>query len=313
MTPIHRAGPFRAVLCPVDFSAHSRAALRYAAALATRAGAPLSVLYVNDPLLVAAAAAAYDERALAARSTAELRQFVRKTLGHRTAAPIATITALGQPAEAIRRAVRQSHADLVVIGSAGLSGAPRLLFGSTTARVLAHTGVPVLAIPPGRPARTLTRWPGARVLAAIELGRRAPRDVAAARTVARWFDARLALVHVLEPTRTPRWLSINRGAHDRERERLARRHLQRLAGGHRDDGARDTVETHLAIGSPADQIAALAADLGAGLVILTLHGRDRLLGDHQGATTYRLVCHAATPVLALPEGWTPPGERQGGR
>ena len=171
--------------------------------------------------------------------------------------------------------------------------------------MLTHARVPVLTIPPGRPAMTLKRWPGARVLAAIELGRRARRDVATARVLARWFDAGLALVHVLEPTRTPRWLPVNRAAHDREREQQARAHLQRLAEA--------GIETHLMLGSPADQIAALAGDIGAGLVILTLHGRDRLFGDRQGVTTYRVVCHAATPVLAVPERWVPPAARQASR
>ena len=42
---------FRRILCPVDFSACSRAALRYAAALARRQEGELTVLFVNDPEL----------------------------------------------------------------------------------------------------------------------------------------------------------------------------------------------------------------------------------------------------------------------
>ena len=47
---------FRSILCPVDFSPNSRAALRYAAMLARLSDAHLVVLFVDDPLLATAAA-----------------------------------------------------------------------------------------------------------------------------------------------------------------------------------------------------------------------------------------------------------------
>src|SRR5262245_47989679 len=71
---------FRSVLCPVDFSRSSALALRYGAGLAGQANAILTVLYVNDPLLIAAAAAALHDRQLVERSARELEDFVRSTL-----------------------------------------------------------------------------------------------------------------------------------------------------------------------------------------------------------------------------------------
>ena len=75
-----RTTGFRSILCPVDFSAQSRVALRYAAALATRSHGRLSILYVNDPLLIAAAGIALHDRTLATRNLAELRRFVESTV-----------------------------------------------------------------------------------------------------------------------------------------------------------------------------------------------------------------------------------------
>jgi Universal stress protein family len=49
---------FRSIVCPVDFSEHSVQALRLAVGLAGRDQARLTVLTVNEPLLVEAAAAA---------------------------------------------------------------------------------------------------------------------------------------------------------------------------------------------------------------------------------------------------------------
>ena len=53
---------FKTVLCPVDFSDHSRQALAYAALLASRSEGRLVVIFVEDPLLAAAAGVAYNEK-----------------------------------------------------------------------------------------------------------------------------------------------------------------------------------------------------------------------------------------------------------
>ncbi len=53
-----------AILCPIDFSPASERALRHAVALSGLVAAHLTVVTVNDPLLVAAAAASGHEDAL---------------------------------------------------------------------------------------------------------------------------------------------------------------------------------------------------------------------------------------------------------
>jgi nucleotide-binding universal stress UspA family protein len=140
----HAKSLFSSVLCPVDFSNHSSAALRFAAAMARRARASLQVLYVNDPLLVAAAAAGYDESALGAASERELRRFVSSTVPAAATRQLhpTFVTALGKPAREIRRTVERSGHDLVVVGTKGLNGARRLLLGSTTSAARACRSSP---------------------------------------------------------------------------------------------------------------------------------------------------------------------------
>ena len=46
------------ILCPIDFSPHSERALRHALALTGAFGGHLSVVTINDPMLVAGAEAA---------------------------------------------------------------------------------------------------------------------------------------------------------------------------------------------------------------------------------------------------------------
>lgn len=139
----------RTVLCPVDFSELSASVLRSAAALADRLGARLTVVHVNDPLLVNAAVAAYNMDLLGEQTRADLREFVASTiLGVGGEAPEPTIVVVaGKPAREILNVARRERADLIVMGTHGLSRLRTVFFGSTTARVLRHTHVPVLALP----------------------------------------------------------------------------------------------------------------------------------------------------------------------
>ena len=143
---------FRSILCPIDFSAPSRTALRCAAGLAEASDGRVTALFVNDPLLgTAAAAAAYDTAAMARSTDAELKRFVQRALkGTRLpASSIRFAVTLGKAAPEIVKAARELNADLIVMGTRGLGGASRLLLGSTTEHVLRKAGVPVLAVPPG--------------------------------------------------------------------------------------------------------------------------------------------------------------------
>jgi nucleotide-binding universal stress UspA family protein len=147
---------FRSILCPVDFSANSRGALRYAAMLTRLSGSHLVVLYVNDPLLATAAATRHGARALLASAESDLERFVRGALRGVTP-PIATtlLTIAGRPPEEIVRAAERHGCDLIVMGYRGVGRASRFLFGSTTEGVVRTTAVPVVAIPPARRAARL--------------------------------------------------------------------------------------------------------------------------------------------------------------
>src|SRR5262245_21049828 len=141
---------FSAILCPVDFSTNSRAALRYAATLARQTGCPLFVLHVDDPLLAVATARRFGASALIRADERGLRQFATSTLGAMDAPPITIVTVAGKPSKEIVKAAERHRCDLIVMGYRGIGKASSLLFGSTTEGVVRMTSVPVLAIPPLR-------------------------------------------------------------------------------------------------------------------------------------------------------------------
>jgi nucleotide-binding universal stress UspA family protein len=291
---------FRTVLCPVDFSAHSKAALQHAAGVAGRSGGRLSVLFVIDPLL-AAAAAGPDQRALAKKTDAELRDFVEKAIGPKSGGAAVRLLAQGDPAVEIDKAVRRTSADLIVMGSQGLSGASRMFFGSITEQVLRRATVPVFAVASkGKPAGNAANASRAPILAALDLGRHAAHDARNAAHVARWYQANLILVHVVKPTSAPHWLRTS--LHDRDRVAVdeARTRLEQIADGL---GLDREIGCQVRLGDAAEQVAAVAADVRAAFVVMTLRARHGFFVTPQGTTTYRVLGGTGTAVLAIPSRW----------
>jgi len=296
-------GGFQSILCPVDFSPQSRIALRYAAALARRSHGRLSVLYVNDPLLVAAAGIALHDRTLATRNLAELRRLVESTVSPAVLEPARIDDAVtsGTPADEIVRTAKRRRCDLIVMGTHGLTGADRLLIGSTTGGVLRRASVPVLAIPAGsgtnRPRAVGPFWPGQRVIAAIAMDRRSLPHARAAAAVAHWSGSALLLVHVVPEFKAPPWLRKRLGASDRARIADARSRLDALAASLR---RQLKVDTRVLFGDARREIAKAAATEPAGLVMTSLHAPRDWFGPRRGSLSYDILSEVAIPVLALP-------------
>jgi nucleotide-binding universal stress UspA family protein len=289
------------VLCPIDFSEASRGALRYAAAIASHFGARLTVLTVNDPVLEAAAQTAYGAAWLPGDSHGELRRFVDSTFGGRMPAvqELLSEVATGKPAPEILRVARERSCDIIVLSTHGLTGVRKLFFGSTTERVLRETTVPVLVTPaadhgPARIdeiARTVRR-----VFAPVDLTAASPRQVRIARGIAEALEVPIVLGHVIEPVRFPAHLAMPLPSLEAERRDRAERALGELAS---TIPAKLKPEALLAYGDPAEEIAKIARDRQAGVVVMGLHSSP-LAGPRMGSVTYRLLCISPTLVLALP-------------
>ncbi|MEW6745939.1 MAG: universal stress protein [Planctomycetota bacterium] len=139
------------ILCPVDFSAPSELALRYARMFAESSHAELHVLHVIEPLIYPseyglASMAAVDLEG-EARSNAEkgLQGLAAKHLQ----GVAATLTLhVGRAVEAIVEEARKGSFDLIVIGTHGRTGVSHLLLGSTAEKVVRLAPCPVLTVKP---------------------------------------------------------------------------------------------------------------------------------------------------------------------
>jgi universal stress protein A len=303
MARAKRWAGFRSLLCPIDFSEQSRAALKYAEIVASRGDAALAVAYVNDPLLVAAAGAALHDDRFVKRSGQELQDFVKATLAPGAKPkPVKYHVCIGDPAAEIMKSASRSRSDLIVLGTQGLTGAERLFVGSTTLSVLQQTTIPVLAVPSsvGEVAAASPSWPGARIVVALELDSASGTDVDTAAQIAEWFGASLLLVHVISTVAAPDWIEADLNAHERIRVAQAQQRLETLA---RRAKPRVKCETRIVCGRIADEIAAVAASERAGLVMTALRDRRGWFGARRGAVSNHVLSHAVTPVLAVPPKW----------
>lgn len=292
---------FSSVLCPVDFSEQSLRALRYGSALAGHAGGRLTVLHVAHPLLVEAAAAGADVTAVIREIESELRAVVATTAAGAGswAPPAGIVVTTGDAASDIVKHAAAHHASLIVMGTYGLTGYRRLLLGSVAARVLRNAPVPVLVVPqmaheqvtfgPGGP---VFAW--SKILAPYDFSEQSMADARVAASIAGTFNAPLMLLHVVPEVHGPaRWRDTLDDQRRRDVDQAAAA-LQEVAS---NLGADPRPETLVAVGPPAETIAATAEEQKAGLIVMGLTGKG---GGRPGTTAYRVLSMAPAPVLALP-------------
>ena len=127
---------WKKIVCPVDFSEESRAALRVAADLASRFGASLTLFHADATGTLTAS------EPQAAGTLAQLKADAEK-LG---AANVAIDHKPGDPRIVIAEYAQGNGFDLIVMGTHGRTGRARLLIGSVAENVVRSSRVPVLTV-----------------------------------------------------------------------------------------------------------------------------------------------------------------------
>ena len=292
---MNQSTPFieiKSIVCGIDFSPYSARALQYAAVLARVNRATLTAVYAVDPVLSTAAASAYNARAIASSARQELRRFVLATLRLRPTPPLRMVVSVGTPAHTLLKTAEDIAADLVVVGTHGLTGLKKAFFGSTTEAILRRSLLPVLAVPHiGGPS---AKWPAGLIVAAVNSPDRVSAEAATAATVANACGGTLALVHAIPAMRLPAWLRLDKRALDRAALALSRDWLMAKMA---KSGA--TGDVRVFVGHTAEAAAAYAASRAASMLMMTLPSSGRVGRFFEAASAYRLVQHARCPVLVV--------------
>ncbi|MGA9725224.1 MAG: universal stress protein [Candidatus Binatus sp.] len=137
---------FRRILCPIDFSEHSLAALNVALRVAEQNDA---ALYLLNVVILPAGAAGFQPVPMVEPYPGlekERQEELVKLARERIPATVRyeTFVVNGDPAEAVLKTARDLDADLIVMGTHGRKGLSHLILGSVAERVVRESTIPVL-------------------------------------------------------------------------------------------------------------------------------------------------------------------------
>jgi nucleotide-binding universal stress UspA family protein len=208
----------------------------------------------------------------------------------------------GPPADRIVETADGSEADLLVMGTHGLSGFQKLLLGSVTEKVLHRVRKPLLSIsaqsePPGE-----TVWAPKRILMAVDFGPESASVVRHGVWLGEHYGAELVAANVVPVP----YVVLN----DRTVERLSPEQLERLKDSLTSDrrarieqilpaspGVKTSIAT--AVGAPFDSLRDMVRDHEVDLVVMGAGGHGPASLGWLGSTCHKMVRSAACPVLVV--------------
>lgn len=277
------------ILCPIDFSEHSAAALRVAGGVAKAFGAEVNVLHaqrLEAPVyftLAQTRALKAQLRRCARTARAFVSDFAAKHVPE--AVPRKVLLVEDDPVLAVLRALKELPGAVVVMGTHGRTGLARIRLGSVTESVLRRASAPVLTVGPSiKPTRSLGLI--RRVLCPVNYGDSARVAFEHAAALAARTRAELIAAHVMEP-----------GTEEGQTLEAARQKLCDWAG--LEVRQRCTFKEVVRWGHAAQQIVAEAKDSRADLIVVGAHPRSLLGTILFGSTTEFVIRNATCPVLSV--------------
>jgi len=298
------------ILCPIDFSDCSQRALEHAVALARWYDARVTTFHVCAPVPISAYAtvASMMPSSLVGGEDQNAVRRAMEQFASREAAtnvPIDIELGEGNAATEILAKAEAARSDLIVLGTHGRSGFERFMLGSVTERVLRKAGCPVLTVPPrlaesaAPPAVTFKR-----IVCAVDFSECSLRALEYAMSIAQEADARLTVLHVIEPVpNVPadddspllgmKTVKEYIAAAEEEGRTLLRKAIP--------DGVRAYCEVDAVqrVGTPYREILGLATEQVADLIVLGVHGRGVVDLMFFGSTAQHVVRQGACSVLTL--------------
>ena len=200
----------------------------------------------------------------------------------------------GDPTGQIAAAVRQFHADRVLVGTRSRSKFGKLLIGSVAEQVLRSVYLPVITV---GPEAHLPADAGEEriVLHATALRETSRPSAALACLAALVKNQKLVLLHVLPSISEMERKGLPPGMHASAMVEL------RILAAQIGAECCSAVEPVVAHGNPAIEILALAEERRASLIVLGATPRLAFENLTRDRTVYRVLAHARCPVLTLRE------------
>ena len=283
------------ILCPVDFSATSQHAIDHALALGAWYGARVTALHAYDP-------SGRDDEVDEFRNDVAA-EFRGRGLDH---VPVDVFVQAGDPTRPILDCAASLPADLIVMGTHGLSGFEHLVLGSVTEKVLRRARCPVFTVPPRAQATSVL--PFKQLLCAVDFSPASDRALRFACSIADETSAGLTLLHVLEwPWREPPAPAFDELPPAQAaqlldfRKRREAEALEQLTASIPHVVRDDCMPVpRCAHGKPYVEILRVAAEAHPDLIVVGAHGGRHPLGlSVLGSTANQVVRQATCPVLTV--------------
>lgn len=302
--------PFQNILFPTDFTAHARAALKYAAAFA-RSGGGRVVLFSVQSAKVPPNLLTLPDHVFEEPENQWLLQ-VRTEVKDLLADPlfdgleVEPVIVEGEPAPEIARAVRDYDIDLVTVVTHGRKGLSRALWGSTAEEIIAEAPCPVLTIRP--PQHDFVEHRGShteirlnRILLATNFRPSSAAATQVATQLANQTGAELHAAYVIGDYLEQISVMFPEGGLT-ALSRLRGYVQEKMALLKRDDSVRAI--THVAEGRPYEEIVRLATEQEADLIVIGTSVHASLFGGAPvlGSEIERVVRNAPCPVLCVSAG-----------
>ena len=275
------------ILYLTDFSKSSEAALPFAIAIARNYGASVHALHVLTPSIPEACReAVIADEELARTEMAKISSQLAD-VAHDTA--VIHETALWS---AIELVVRDCKIDLIVLGTHGRTGVPKLLLGSFTEEIFRRSNVPVLTI-----GRDIFKSMDANgrfrsVLFATDFRKASLAAAPMAVSIAEQNDAQLDLINVMPEAGMKHYGEV--AIED------VLQNLRDLIPS--DARMRYRPSVIVEYGEAADRILETAADRGTNLIVLGVKDAAGHLAASthlERTTAHKVVAHARCPVLTV--------------
>jgi nucleotide-binding universal stress UspA family protein len=138
------------ILVPIDFSEHSKDALKYAIPFAEQFVASIDLIYVVEPTVYPAdftfgqVGFPNVEEELRVRGARDLDKLIEEQIAGRVQAR--RVIKTGRPFYEINEYAREANVDLIIIATHGHTGVEHILFGSTAEKVVRKAPCPVLVV-----------------------------------------------------------------------------------------------------------------------------------------------------------------------
>ena len=279
------------ILFATDFSEPSRNALPFATALARQYHSTFFVANVLEETPITSVPMDYlppeieGERELAQKRMVEL---LKSDLFHDLKTEVVIEPGFIWPV--LAKVAEDRKIDLVVLGTHGRGAIKRLLLGSVAEEICRHAPCPVITIGPHVRSNLGDIGRLDKILFATEFSEGSPHAFYYAAGFAEDHDARLVLLHVVQPPSMPANVSDQLVA---ESEKKLRDLL--------------TAETVLSkrpvfvtfVGSPADQILAFANRENVSLIVMGMHKPGAFAAHWPFEVAGQVIAHAHCPVLSI--------------